>query len=505
MAKRESAPGRLPEYSPVGIVDIGSNSVRLVIYDGARRSPAAFFNEKILCGLGRGLTTTGRMSDASIERALVALKRFRELANQIGATKVYAIATAAAREAKNGREFIRNARKVLKVPIRVLSGREEARLAALGVLSGHPSANGIIGDLGGGSLELTVMRNGEMAEGITLPLGPLRLIDMSQGSHDKAQEIIADALGQLDFLDGLEDQEFFAVGGTWRNLARLHMAQIDYPLSVLHNYRIPFRQASDIAHLVSGLSATSLRDVHAISANRAETLPYGAMVFEQLLNHTKVRDVVISAYGVREGLLYSKLKVKAREKDPLLAAAWDLARLRSRSPKCARELAAWTDQIFGGEGVDETDEETRLRHAACLMADIGWRAHQDYRGEQSLNIVAHAAFAGVDHPGRAFLALSVYFRYKGVRNGRISPRLLELIDERGLHRARKVAACQRLAYVLSGFMPGILPKAVMKLTGDRLTLTLKRKNQDLHGEPVVKRLADLARLLEVSPILEIEK
>ncbi len=505
MAKSESAPGRLPEYSPVGIVDIGSNSVRLVIYDGARRSPTAFFNEKILCGLGRGLTTTGRMSEASIGRALVALMRFREMADQIGATKVYAIATAAAREAKNGPDFIRNAKKALKVPIRVLSGREEARLAAMGVLSGHPGANGIIGDLGGGSLELTVMRNGEMAEGITLPLGPLRLMDMSEGSPEKSREIIEEAFGKLDFLDGLEDQEFFAVGGTWRNLARLHMAQIDYPLSVLHNYRIPFRQACDIGHLVSGLSAASLRDVHAISANRAETLPYGAMVFEQLLKRTKVREVVISAYGVREGLVFSKLKVKTREKDPLLSAAWDLARLRSRSPKGARELAAWTDQIFGGDGVDETDEERRLRHAACLMADIGWRAHQDYRGEQSLNIVAHAAFAGVDHPGRAFLALSVYFRYVGVRENKVSPRLRELIDERGLHRARKVAACQRLAYVLSGFMPGILPKTVLELTKDRLTLTLKRKNRDLHGEPVVKRLGDVARLINVSPFLEIEQ
>ena len=505
MSKRESAPGRLAEYAPVGIVDIGSNSVRLVIYDGARRSPTAFFNEKILCGLGRGLSKTGRMSEASIGRALVALMRFRELADQIGARKVYAIATAAAREAENGPDFIRSAKNALDVPIRVLSGREEARFAALGVLSGNPGANGVIGDLGGGSLELTVLRNGEIAEGITLPLGPLRLMDAANGSTRKARKVIGDAIDGLDFLDGLEGQAFYAVGGTWRNLARLHMAQADYPLSVLHNYRIPFEAACDIAHLVSGLSAASLRDVYAISSNRAETLPYGAIVLESLLKRTRVRDVVVSAYGVREGLLFSKLKPKSRERDPLLSAAWDLARLRSRSPKGVRELAAWSDQLFAEGGLEETGEHRRLRRASCLMADIGWRAHQDYRGEQSLNIVAHAAFAGVDHPGRAFLALAVYFRYQGLRDDRVGPRLRELVDDETMDRARIVAACQRLAYALSGFMPGILPKTVLSLTRKRLTLTLKRRHRNLHGEPVVKRLGDLARQLQVSPFLEVEQ
>ena len=208
---------------------------------------------------------------------------------------------------------------------------------------------------------------------------------------------------------------------------------------------------------------------------------------------------------MREGLLFSKLKPKSRERDPLLSAAWDLARLRSRSPKGAKELAAWSDQLFGEEGLTESEEQHRLRHASCLMADIGWRAHQDYRGEQSLNIVAHAAFAGVDHPGRAFLALTVYFRYQGLRDDTVGPRLRELVDEAAMERARVVAACQRLAYTLSGFMPGILPKTTLHLTKKRLTLTLKRRHRNLHGEPVVKRLGDLARQLQVSPLLEVEQ
>jgi len=502
VAKTENAPGRLSEYAPVAVVDIGSNSVRLVIYDGARRSPTPVFNEKVLCGLGRGVATTGRMDDVAVGRALVALMRFKAVAEQFGAGKTYAIATAAAREADNGREFIRNARKALGAPVRVLTGRDEAMYSAMGVLSGNPDAEGIVGDLGGGSLELTVIRDGKMGDGITLPLGPLRLIDISGGNIRRARAVIQEMLAGLALLDGLEGQGFYAVGGTWRNLARIQMAQDQYPLHVLHNYRIHRDSAESLAHLVSGLSPASLRDIHEISENRAETLPYGALVLEELLKRTRVADVIVSSYGLREGLLYSKLKVKTRAQDPLLSAAWDLARLRSRSPKGALELADWTDRLFADAGLDETDRERRLRRAACLVADIGWRADQDYRGEQSLNIVAHAAFAGIDHPGRAFLALTVLFRYQGIRGDGVSPRLLELVDKRALGRAKLIAAAQRLAYVLSGFMPGVLPRTALTVGDKRLTLKLKRKLRNLHGEPVIKRLGDLARQLDRSPSIE---
>lgn len=504
MAKSDQALGRLPEYSPVGVVDIGSNSVRLVIYDGARRSPTPVFNEKVLCGLGRGIATTGRMSETATDRALVALTRFRAISEQIGARKIYAMATAAAREAENGAEFIRSARKALGAPIRVLTGKDEATYAAMGVLSGIPEAEGVVGDLGGGSLELMVVESGGMGEGTTLPLGPLRLIDVADGSIRRARSMVRDMFADLDVLDGLKGKTLYAVGGAWRNFARIHMERVQYPLHVLHHYHIHHADAESLAHLVAGLSPASLRDIHAISENRAETLPYGALVLEELLKRTGVSELVVSSYGLREGLLYSKLKAKAREQDPLLSAAWDLARLRSRSPKAAVELADWIEHLFKAADIDETPHEERLRRAACLLADIGWRADQDYRGEQCLNIIAHAAFAGVDHPGRAFLALTVFYRYQGVRGNGVSPRLLEIVDERALARAKLIAAGQRLAYALSGFMPGVLPKTTISVSEKRVLLKLKRKYRDLHGEHVVKRLGDVARQLQRSPSIEMD-
>ena len=232
-----------PRYRPVAVVDIGSNSVRLVVYDGVRRSPTPIFNEKVLCGLGKGVAITGQLNEAAITRALSALRRFRALVKQIGVHQVFAVATAAAREAENGEDFIEQAEKALGAGIRVLSGKEEARFAALGVLSGTPEADGVAGDLGGGSLELINIKNGKLNDGVTLPIGPLRLIDLSGGSMERAQLIVDEYLHKTDLVDKLNGRTFYAVGGAWRNLARIHMAQTDYPLHVLHHYQMTRAQA----------------------------------------------------------------------------------------------------------------------------------------------------------------------------------------------------------------------------------------------------------------------
>ena len=278
-----------PTYRPVAVVDIGSNSVRLVVYDGLRRSPTPVFNEKILCGLGKGVAITGKLADSGIARALAALRRFRTLAKQIGVKQVFAVATAAAREATNGQSFIESAEEAIGVGINVLSGKEEARYAALGVIAGIPEADGVVGDLGGGSLELIDVQDGKLRDGITLPIGPLRLIDMSGGSIKRAREIVDEYLEKATLLANLKGRSFYAVGGTWRNLARLHMAQNKYPLHVLHHYAMTRQQASAVADLVSGLSSSSLRDVREVSKSRSDTLPYGALVLDRLLAKGKAR------------------------------------------------------------------------------------------------------------------------------------------------------------------------------------------------------------------------
>jgi len=496
-----------PKYRPVAVVDIGSNSVRLVVYDGLRRAPTPVFNEKILCGLGKGVALTGRLSEEGITRALTALRRFRALSKQIGVREVFAVATAAAREAKNGDEFIDRAETALGVHINVLSGKEEARYAARGVLAGITEADGVVGDLGGGSLELIDIEKGHIREGVTLPIGPLRLIDMSGGSISTARKLIDEYLDSTPVVDRLKGRNFYAVGGTWRNLARLHMAQTHYPLHVLHHYTISREQARSVADLVSGLSASSLKDIKAVSRSRSDTLPYGALVLERLLSRAKAKSVIISVLGVREGLLYSKLPKRKAELDPLLAGCWDFCRRYARSPEHELELCDWTDGLFEAGGLEESDEQRRLRIAACLLADIGWRAHPDYRAERSLSMISQAAFTGIDHPGRVFLGLTVFYRYEGPidDDDGLSSRLARLVEDDDLQRAQVLSSTFRLAYSLSAAMPRMLPKIGLKLESNKtLVLKIPRKLQDLIGERVEKRTIGLASLLGRTARINVE-
>jgi exopolyphosphatase/guanosine-5'-triphosphate,3'-diphosphate pyrophosphatase len=268
------------------------------------------------------------------------------------------------------------------------------------------------------------------------------------------------------------------------------MAQSHYPLHVLHCYRLTKQQAMSLSGLVSGLSSTSLKEIREVSKSRSDTLPFGALVLERLLAHSEAANVEISVYGVREGLLYSKLPARKRESDALLASCWDFARRYARSPEHELELCDWTDQIFGAGKLKETEQQKRLRYAACLLADIGWRAHPDYRAERSLSMISQAAFVGVDHPGRIFLALTIFYRYDGENDG---DGLTRMLEDDAHQRAHLLSSMFRLAYILSAAMPGMLPKIGLKLGENKtLQLTLPKKLADLAGERIDKRLNGLA-------------
>ncbi len=496
------AQGRLDHGPPVAVIDIGSNSVRLVVYEGLTRSPTPLFNEKALCGLGREVQSTGLLAEDAVEQALASLKRYQALCQTMGVKRVWAIATAACRDAKNGRAFIRLAERILKVEIDILSGGREAELTALGVISGVHRADGVVGDLGGGSLELVDVRGTRARHGLTRPLGGLALADISDKSLKKAEKFVKKNLNRLPVLKGCQSRNFYAVGGTWRSLARLHMWQTGYPLHVMHGYAIAADEALEFARLVHRVDVNSLSNIEVVANARRPLLPYAALVLEYIIRVGKPRQVVFSALGVREGLLYSLLKQKEKEKDALIEAARELNRLRSRSPDHGEELIGWTDRFMSTSGLDETLEERRLRHAACLLADIGWRAHPDYRGEQALNIIAHGSFSAIDHPGRAYLALSIFFRHVGlVMDDELSPRLRELASTRALDRARVLGAALRLAYVISAAMPGVLTRTSLAVERHRLALHMPNGFAALAGERVLNRLRSLARLVGREPVL----
>jgi exopolyphosphatase/guanosine-5'-triphosphate,3'-diphosphate pyrophosphatase len=486
--------GRLQDRRPVSVIDIGSNSIRLVIYEGIARSPTVLFNEKMLAGLGRGIVSTGKLDPEAVTRSVAEFRRFRALSEQAQAEQLYVIATAAAREAENGPEFIARAEDILGAEIRVLSGREEAHYSALGIISGFHRPDGIAGDLGGGSLELVDIRGEAIGDGITLPLGGLRLQDMSKGTPTAATDIVREQLARARLLKGGEGRTFYAVGGTWRNLARLHMNATGYPLNVMHHYEMDVAGSADFLRQVAGGDIEKMRGIERISKNRRALLSYGATELLEIIRLMKPGRILVSALGVREGFLYSLLSPEDRRKDPLISAAEELATLRARSVTHARELADWTGKSFAAFDIDESEDEMRYRRAACLLADIGWRAHPEYRGTQSLNIIAHASFIGVDHPGRAFIALANLYRHEGIF-GDAAPEMTALAPPRYQERARLLGGLLRVVYLLSASMPGIIPKLEWRRQDDGgLLLAVPPEHAGLLGERLDGRLAQLAKL-----------
>lgn len=489
------------EREPIGVIDIGSNSVRLVIYEGAVRAATPIFNEKVLCGLGRGVHSTGRLGDEAVERALSALSRFRVISRIVGVKAMRAIATAAVREAANGRDFITRGEKACGCKIEVLSGEKEAELAAQGIRMGFREADGFAGDLGGGSLELIDIYRDTLNEATTMPLGGLRLIDTAGDKLDKALALVDAEIGKITWLAKGAGRPFYAVGGTWRALAKLHMDEMNYPLRVMQGYAIPTRDAILFCEKVRKTKKLSLLPgIEDVARARREVLPYGALVLERLLKLLAPSEVVFSVYGIREGLVYSQLPALEAKKDPLICFCADYARLRSRSYEHAVELCAWTDALFDHPDLLETPDEKRLRHAACLMSDIGWRAHPDYRGEKSLGVIAQSGLVGTDHDGRMFIALSVYFRHVGINEQKsddLSERLKTAISKRALRRAKVLGSAIRVAHMISIGMPNVIDETPLTYgEEDKLVLSLPKQYANLDGERLRRRFEALAALLQ---------
>lgn len=494
----EGAQGRLKGREPVSVVDIGSNSVRLVVYEGIVRSPTVLFNEKILCGLGKGIADTGRLNDKAVADALKALRRFRALSAQAGAKTMHVLATAAAREAANGSLFVSDAEKILGCKVKVLTGEEEAWFSARGIVSSIWRPDGIVGDLGGGSLELADIKDTRIGMGITLPLGGLRLSDMAGGSLTKAAKIAEIHLAGAKVLEGGKGRKFYAVGGTWRNLGRLHMETVHYPLHVMHEYEIASEDAALFFKRVARGNTEKIPGIEHISRNRQALLSYGATVLSQVIAQMQPSSIVFSGLGVREGYLFSLLPQDEQREDPLISAATEMSVLRARSPEHALELAQWTGEAFAKLGIDESEEEARCRHAACLLADIGWRAHPDYRGSQSMNIISNGAFIGIGHPGRAYMALANFFRHEGLIDDALSPEIRKLAPPRLFERAKLLGALMRVVYLYSAAMPRVIPRLGFKADGiGGFLLMVPSDIGDLASERTEGRLQQFARLVGI--------
>lgn len=490
-----TAQGRLKGARPVAVLDIGSNSVRLVVYERHARALTPLYNEKTACALGRGVALTGKLAEENITRALTAIQRFALVTRLMRVGRVHVLATSAVREAGNRGSFTDAVEQVMGVPVRVLSGAEEAHFAALGAVAGIPGFSGVVGDLGGGSLELSLIDRGGDSLGESHGLGVIRLQDDSSNAPEKASAIVRQRLkGSL--LDRKNDVRVFcAIGGTWRTLAKIHQVLRDYPLHMVQDYAVDGADLQTLCEEIIEASAKSLKSYpgaeHA-SSSRRELVPFGAAVMSELIRAGRFEKVVFSALGVREGYLYALLDQHEQAVDPLRQGAEEISVLRSRSPAHGDELIGFTAGLIEALQIEESAEEKRLREVACLLSDLGWRGHPDFRGTQSMDIVAYSSLTGVDHPGRAFLAEVLAVRYMGLKYKAAGPGFLNMTSPQAAVRARLIGASFRVAYPMSAAMPGVISRTRLSVHHGVLQLQLPADLTFLDGEHLRGRLDNLA-------------
>ena len=499
VAKTDEALRVFPEIGPhgrVAVVDIGSNSVRMVVYEGLARALVPLFNEKVLCGLGRGLGKTGKLSEEGIELALSTLRRFKAIAGGLHVETWFVVATAAARDADNGSKFVAEARAALHTDVRVLTGAEEAELAALGVAGSMRNTIGVVGDLGGGSLELSQIDGHRILNRETFKLGPFPLMEYGAASSQPVKDEIMRQLDRVEWLKNLpENSALYVVGGAWRTLGRVHMAQDNYALRMLHQYEIPTIEARNLSQVIAGLGPETLSAIKEVPSRRVETLPFAAQVLDRVLQVTHVNKVIFSAHGVREGVLYDQLSPEEFALDPLLSNCRAMSAQFDRPHRpdgdhFGDELQDWMAPLFP----DETPDHTRRRHAAAILSDIAWRTPSDYRGEQAFAEIMRGPLVGVRHVARGQIALSVLYRYTGSISSNEAQAVADTLPEETHDRARKVGLAMRLGITLSGSLSGILPHCPLRRDEDRLTLVVPRRFHDFIGEVTDTRLKKVADL-----------
>ncbi|MGC3936264.1 Ppx/GppA family phosphatase [Roseobacter sp. EG26] len=484
--------------SRVGVVDVGSNSVRLVVFDGAARSPAYFYNEKIMCALGAGLSDSGVLNPQGRVRALSALRRFQHLAQGMGLPELTVVATAAVRDASDGPAFCDEVKRETGLRIWVIDGEEEARLSAQGVLLGWPGSYGLVCDIGGSSMELAEISDGRVGRRVTSSLGPLKLREIKGGKKGR-QVHIKDTMNRLHDAMGPQPDRLFLVGGSWRAIARIDMLRRGYPLHVLHEYRMTARSVSATVKYIQQSDIDELRGACGISAARMSLVPLAAEVLSRLVKTFKPKDIAISSYGIREGMLYEQMPQRLRDRDPLIESCRFAEAKDARMPGFGKSLYAFIHPIFKSV----PPARRRLIKAACLLHDVSWRAHPDYRAETCFDNATRANLGGLKHSERVFLGLALLHRYSNKRQGTRFEELYDLIDDKTKLEAEILGKAMRFGAML--WMTQDAERGTLRWFPKKrqLQLRLTPDMVPLFGEVAEARLMSLASSLDAE--VEIKK
>ena len=492
-----------PRHNRVGVLDIGSNSVRFVIYElfGAHFSPV--YNEKVLAGLGRSLRDTGKLSESGKTLAFDSLRRFKAIADAQGLGKLLIGATAALRVAKDAPDFIAKVKDETGLDISPISGEEEARLTAMGMLAADERAQGLAADLGGASLEFVHVQDTEVAKGVSLKLGPFEMLssplsDPVNFNNPDIKAKIEAKLTKIEF-EAFKGQALHLIGGAWRNLASIHQQRHDYPMRTLQAYRLKPEEAKALAIWAYGEGREEILGWSGISSRRLETLPYSGYLLEMITERMQPSVVIISTTGLREGLVYDAMDPVLRARDSLMDGCRDLARGNLQAVHFAAPLYRFLEGAAAHFlKTFNVKNENRLRKAACHLAGIGKGLHPDYRADLVFDDVLYAPFANLTHQERAYLALILFSSYTG-RSLPLNGAAVEaLLSEEARLAARTYGAAMRLAIVATGRSADLLESFDLKVIDGALDLSVIPSMEALLSDRVRYRLKKLSQISGLS-------
>lgn len=473
--------------SRVGVIDIGSNSVRLVVFDGAARSPAYFFNEKVMCGLGFDLENSGYLNANAKERALKAIIRFVHLCKRMNVSSLNAVATAAVREAKDGQSFAFQIEAETGLEVRIVSDKEEAFLSTQGVLLGWPDAEGIVCDLGGGSMELARLNKGDIHNCLSAPIGVLKLMSM-EGTQKRKEALIRDVIKDLSVKMGSKGKRLYLVGGTFRIFARLDMERKNYPLLVLHEYRMQKHDVFECAKWIEQQNFSAFK-TH-ISETRLALIPITVKILKMLVSCFEPNEICISSYGIREGVLYESMPQKMRKLDPLIEASKFFENQSARLPGLGMQLYDFVEPLAS----KICTQKMRIVKAACLLHDVSWRAHPDYRAMVCFENVTRANLGGLTHEERVFLGLALLYRYKNQSITRFDE-LIAILSPQAQREAEILGKALRFGSMFAIDRLDEVVSLKWKSRKRELVLHLQKEGLALFGEIAQERFETLCKSL----------
>eukprot|EP01037_Dinobryon_pediforme_P004479 gene4479-4525_t len=384
------------------IIDIGSNTLRLVIYGGPMRAPAVLHNEKVTARLGKGVAENGLMGPRACAAALAALARYRVLLSLKGVDRVDVVATAAVRDAINGRDFLASVAALGFSP-RLLSGEEEAVTSAHGVLGAFPGATGVVGDLGGGSLELVDVENDACRHGVSMPLGTLRLGGLRATGDRAFGQAVAKALKKADWA-AEPGSTLYLVGGSLRAFARYAMMRLEWPIDDPHGFTIDPANALRIATTLARRKPETLAPLQGISSGRMNTLPDTAALLAVLIRKLQPGRLVFSAWGLREGLLYEDMPAGVRGQDPLVAGMSAFVQDLGIPAHIGVMVAGWTVAASATNGAERRE---RLRLAATMLCLAAATVEPNLRGDIARDWALRKRWIGAATTERVMLATAI--------------------------------------------------------------------------------------------------